>query len=569
MRYHVLATDYDGTLAARGHVTEPILDKLRQLRATGRKLVLVTGREIKDLVIVFPGYGVFDHIVGENGAVLYEPSTGTERLLGPPPDPAFVKSLEEKGVYPISVGKVIVATWEPHEKAVLQVIKESEVERQLIFNKGAVMILPPGVNKATGLQALLKSLHLSAHNTVGVGDAENDHALLQTAECAVAVSNALPSVKAAADWVTDQAHGEGVIELMDRLIDNDLAPVDGKLTRHYLELGTQKDGSPFALSPYRSGLLVSGVSGAGKTTFTLSIAESLVRQGYQFCLIDPEGDYLELPGAVVVGNETTIPPIEEVRNLLKDPAQNLVICTLSIPLADRPAFFARLLAVLLELRREYGHPHWLLLDEAHHLIPAPAGLEVNALPSDFNNFILISTSPHTLSPATLSKVGMVLTIGENPSYPIEQFCQVLGIPVPPGIPALGENEICVWDRDAEPGNTGGVPYTAHYNMPQQLQQRHKKKYAQGDMANNSFIFTGRENQLHLVANNLMLFLHIAEGIDADTWLFHLGRKDFSTWLRCSVHDEELAKVAEEAEKTHDATASKKQLLDAIGKKYTG
>jgi hypothetical protein len=237
--------------------------------------------------------------------------------------------------------------------------------------------------------------------------------------------------------------------------------------------------------------------------------------------------------------------------------------------------------VLLDLRREYGHPHWLLLDEAHHLIPSPAGLEVDALPSDFNNFILISTSPHALSAATLSKVGMVLTLGENPSYPIEQFCQVLGLAAPQAIPAIKNNELCVWDRDRPTSPDGPVipngsaepdgfpaPYIARYKMPQQLLQRHKKKYAQGDMGGNSFIFTGRENQLHLVANNLMLFLHIAEGIDTDTWLFHLGRADFSSWLRNSIHDEELAAVAGEAEKLHDAPASKKTLLDAIAKKYT-
>jgi hypothetical protein len=575
MRYHVLATDYDGTLAAQGHVNEATIERLRQLRATGRRLILVTGREMKDLVVVFPGYKIFDQVVAENGALLHEPSTGKEQLLGPAPDPDFVKALQGKGVRPISVGKVILATWEPHETTVLEVIKESGSERQLIFNKGAVMILPPGINKATGLQALLHSLHLSVHNTVAIGDAENDSALLQTAECAVAVSNALASLKAAADWVTGQAHGEGVMELMDTLIANDLAALDGKLRRHYLELGTLQDGSRFALSPHRSGLLVSGASGAGKTTFTLSIVESLLRQGYQFCLVDPEGDYLELPGAVVMGTDTTLPPIEEIGNLLKDPGQNLVICTLSVPLADRPAFFARLLSVLLDLRREYGHPHWLLLDEAHHLIPSPAGLEVDALPSDFNNFILISTSPHALSAATLSKVGMVLTLGDNPSYPIEQFCQVLGLPAPQGIPALKNNELCVWDRDGTVAPDGSdkpdgspAPYIVRYNMPQQLQQRHKKKYAQGDMGGNSFIFTGRENQLHLVANNLMLFLHIAEGIDTDTWLFHLGRADFSSWLRNSVHDEELATVAGEAEKLHDATASKKKLLDAIAKKYT-
>ena len=49
----------------------------------------------------------------------------------------------------------------------------------MIFNKGAVMILPSGVNKATGLAAALEELGLSPHNVVGVGDAENDHAFLE------------------------------------------------------------------------------------------------------------------------------------------------------------------------------------------------------------------------------------------------------------------------------------------------------------------------------------------------------------------------------------------------------
>jgi hydroxymethylpyrimidine pyrophosphatase-like HAD family hydrolase len=563
MRYHVLASDYDGTLADQGRVDETTLGKLRQLRATGRKLILVTGREMKDLVIVFPEYAVFDHIVAENGALIHTASTGAEQLLGQAPEAGFVRALEERRIYPLSVGKVIVATWEPNEQAVLEVIKASGSERQLIFNKGAVMILPPGVNKATGLQALLRSLHLSIHNVVAVGDAENDSALLQAAECSVAVGNALASLKEAADWVTDRAHGAGVGELMDRLVSNDLSAVGGQLSRHYLEVGTLKDGRPFAISPYRSGLLLSGISGGGKTTFTLTIVESLVQRGYQFCLIDPEGDYLGLPGAVVMGNETTLPPIEEIRDLLKDPGQSLVICTLSVPLADRPAFFSRLLAALLELRQEYGHPHWLVLDEAHHLIPSPAGMAVDGLPADFNNFILITTSPEALSAETLAKVGMVLTVGDNPAYPIEQFCKVLDIAVPAGIPVLGENEVCIWERDESMS-----PYPAHYRLPRQLQQRHKKKYAQGDMDYNSFVFTGRQNQLHLVANNLMLFLHISEGIDTDTWMFHLQRKDFTNWFRHSVHDEELARAGEEAEEMNDPAESKKHILGLIAKKYT-
>lgn len=237
MRYHILATDYDGTLAKHGQVSPETLKALQKFKSTGRKLVLVTGRELDDLKIVFPAYNIFDYIVAENGALIHYVETGKEVLLGPAPDAAFVEALRSRGVTPLSVGKVIVATWEPHENTVLDIIKESGIERQVIFNKGAVMILPGGINKAKGLEALLDSLHLSIHNTVAVGDAENDGAMLQMAECAVAVSNALPSLQELADFVAVSDHGKGVSELMSMITGNDLANVTGKLNRHNLHLG--------------------------------------------------------------------------------------------------------------------------------------------------------------------------------------------------------------------------------------------------------------------------------------------------------------------------------------------
>ena len=562
MRYYILATDYDGTLARDGKVNSQTVDKLKQLKLTGRILVLVTGREMKYLTEDFPGYKIFDHIVAENGAVLYEVMSGKEQLLGDPPDPHFIRSLEEHGVRPISVGKVIVATWEPHELIVLQVIKELGLERQVIFNKGAVMILPSGINKASGLKALLSKLHYSIHNTVAIGDAENDGTMLELVECGVAVSNALPSVKGIADFTTSADHGKGVMELIDILMKDDLKQIAPKLSKHCLELGNHKDGSLFSINPYRSGILLSGVSGGGKTTFTLAIIESLIRKSYQFCLIDPEGDYLNLEGTLVIGNETSIPPVEELIPLLNEPEQNLVFCILSIPLAERPIFFARFLMAFSKLRYDLGHPHWLLLDEAHHLIPAAAGPDTYPLPEDFQNFILISTSPDHLSVQALSKIGMIMVIGSNTAYPIKQYCKVLRMDVP-SIPAISEAEICVWDIEKKT-----APTAIRYFWPQKLLKRHKRKYAQGNMASNSFIFTGIENKLHLVAPNLMMFKHIAEGIDVDSWLFHLQRKDFSNWFRNKVHDENLAKISEEGENIQDAELSKKLILDYIGENYT-
>jgi HAD superfamily hydrolase (TIGR01484 family) len=222
MRYLALATDYDGTIAKDGQVDQTTLAALERLRDSGRRLIMVTGRQLDDLLQVFPHVNLFDWIVAENGALLYQPARQEEKLLGDRPSEDFIKLLRERGVDPLAVGRVIVATWEPHETTVVEAIRHLGLELQVIFNKGAVMVLPSGLNKAAGLNAALSELGLSPHNTIGVGDAENDHAFLDLCECSVAVANALPIVKERADFVTNGNRGAGVTELIDKLIASDL-----------------------------------------------------------------------------------------------------------------------------------------------------------------------------------------------------------------------------------------------------------------------------------------------------------------------------------------------------------
>ena len=224
--YQVLATDYDGTLAHHGVVSPETLGAIARLRAAGKTLVLVTGRELEELKQVFPEIGLCDLVVAENGALLYWPGTGQLKLLGEPAPPAFVEKLRDRGV-PVAVGRVIVATVEPHEIAVLQTIKEMALELEMIFNKGAVMILPTGLNKATGLREGLARMGLSTRYTIGVGDAENDHAFLRICGCGIAVANALPALKSRADFVTARPHGEGITELIDQLLANNFQPGPG------------------------------------------------------------------------------------------------------------------------------------------------------------------------------------------------------------------------------------------------------------------------------------------------------------------------------------------------------
>jgi HAD superfamily hydrolase (TIGR01484 family) len=217
-----LATDYDGTIATHGTVDDDTLAALRRLREAGGTLILVTGRVLPELREVFPQLDLCHMVVAENGALLYTPATGEERVLAEPPEESFVRALEERGVSPLSVGRVIVATYDPHATTILQVIKEQGLEAQVIFNKGSVMVLPSGVNKASGLACALDELSIDAADVAGVGDAENDHALLEMCGVGAAVANALPALKERADLVLGARHGAGVAQLIERIIDGSI-----------------------------------------------------------------------------------------------------------------------------------------------------------------------------------------------------------------------------------------------------------------------------------------------------------------------------------------------------------
>ncbi|HET9991328.1 MAG TPA: HAD family hydrolase, partial [Kofleriaceae bacterium] len=267
MRYHALAADFDGTLAHHGRIADATWQALRELKASGRKVVMVTGRELDELLALLEDVEVFDRIVAENGALVYDPATKQIRALAAAPPPAFTDELRARGVERVAIGRVIVATWEPYQDTVLSVIHDHGLELQVIFNKGAVMILPPGINKAAGLRAALVELELSVHDVVAAGDAENDHAMLAACECGVAVANAVPSLRAAADLVTRGDHGIGVAELVRRLLDDDLA---GVAVRHRV-LFAKRDGGALLFDPCDSATLVCGTSGSGKSTFTTGL----------------------------------------------------------------------------------------------------------------------------------------------------------------------------------------------------------------------------------------------------------------------------------------------------------
>jgi hydroxymethylpyrimidine pyrophosphatase-like HAD family hydrolase/energy-coupling factor transporter ATP-binding protein EcfA2 len=569
MRYVCLTCDYDGTIARDGKVAPSTLQALEKVRSSGRKLVLATGRQLEDLLSVFPEASVFDRIVAENGAVLYRPASQEQVVLASPPPARFVEELVRRGVEPLSVGRCVVATWHPHEGTILDTIRTMSLELQIIFNKNAVMVLPSGTNKGTGVKVALNELGLSSHNTVGIGDAENDHAFLGLCECSIAVANAVPALQERADWVTARSHGQGVEEAMQLLLEKDLRDMAPRLTRHDIVLGSTENSEPFTLPVHDSRLLIAGPSGSGKSTVVSALVERLVAAQYQVCLFDPEGDFDEFENLLTLGGAQRIPGVAEILEILNQPDRSLNINLLGVPLADRPASFQGLLAHIQELRFKVARPHWLVVDEAHHVLPADLGAARTAVPTELASFALVTVHPDRVAPIVLSSVDQVIAVGPGPEEVFNQFRRASGKRLSSNTKfpdSVDVNHVTVWRLSDEAG-----PRVVKVEPAKGQRKRHKRKYAAGELGEDrSFYFRGPEGKLNLRAQNMTLFAQLAEGLDEDTWKFHLTHLDYSRWLRDTIKDEEIAKIvaAYEKDSSLSPNESRQRILEAIRKHYT-
>ena len=369
-------------------------------------VILATGRIFSDLKRVAGNLDFVDAVVAENGAVQSFPN-GQIRLVGYRPPHVFLDELSRRGIQ-FQVGECIVESDAASAPQILEVIRQLELQFALLFNRSRLMVLPPAVSKSTGLQEVLNVFRLSAHNAVGIGDAENDHDLLSACEIAVAVSWGSPALQKDADEIV---HGDGPRAVAEyiRQVSRQMRLPQVRPSRHQCVVGTAHDGSPVAFSVLGRNFLVVGDSYAGKSWATGLVCEQMILQGYCVCVIDPEGDYggLEsLPGIVILGGADNPPELPDVTQALRHFDLSVVIDLSRVGYEEKLSYLKTLLPMLASLRRSTGLPHRIIVDEAHYFLCEADVRQL--LDFELDAYTLVTYRPSDLHPDLRKDLHLIL-----------------------------------------------------------------------------------------------------------------------------------------------------------------
>ena len=552
----VLACDLDGTLAEDGHVAVETWEVLRQAKAAGLIIILVTGRTLDSFDSDAPYAELSGAIVAEDGAVVSFPRHNSVTLPFGRLPPAVLKQLEAVDV-PLERGMASVATRVPHDEAIVQALREVGGGAVVEYNRGAVMILPPGATKGTGLRYALDQLGYSPRSVVACGDAENDRSLFEMVEVAVAVSNALPEVKALADIVLPDPNGAGVRTLLRDLIAGQIPAFQPRPDRQ-LFLGHGRSGTPVNLNPIdlvSSNLGIFGASRSGKSWLAGWLAQELLKQGYQLCVIDPEGEYRVLgaaPKSLVLGGvDTQLPAVAEVANLLESTSLNLVIDLSAYTVGERAGYAPELLRALRDVRARCGRPHWFLIDEVQSLCPPSGGrmtdLLLEAMPG--GGLCLISYRPSQVTPALLQSLDYWLVTRLSLGEEIETLRPFLaqaagGSDALSRLPALpmGQAYLGVTNGRHPARPTGGF-VTIGTDLRRMSHVRHLHKYLRAPLPEHKRFYFRDESARDLgrTAANLWDFREMLSELPTGSLQYHVGRGDFGRWLEDVLHDGELAR----------------------------
>ncbi len=542
--FKVVAADFDGTLASGGKLDPEVLRAIDRARGDGLAIVVVTGRIGAELHAEFPQLaGHADALVLENGAVVS--FDGEVRALAPAVGPELDKALTERGI-PFRRGQVLVAVDGEHTAAVGEVICELEMDYQLIRNRAALMVLPAGITKGTGLTALLETMNLSPHNTVAVGDAENDLSLLGVAEVGAAVANAVSSLRRSADVVLDEPGAAGVAGLLNSPY---LSGAERFCpSRHWLEIGAFEDGTPTRLPGSQARILVTGPAASGKSYLVGLMAERWISAGYCVLVIDPEGDHLQLQqlGHVqVVDAGHHLPEPAELVDALR-PNSGMVVDLSGLAEPDKTDYVHRLRATAEAHREQYGFPHWVIYDEAHLL-----GIGEEAHWARRGGYVLCSFVPASLPAHEADSSDVVLALTRSDTATDLASRRRATIRFGSGPP----REFTIGER-----------HTRHV--------RHRHKYADIHLpAERRFYFRSTDGLPIAPAATMHDFTVALRHLDQQALEYHLERGDFSHWLEGTIADKELAaRVAAweddlEARRAADLERIRQQLVKAVEKRY--
>ncbi len=565
MRYSVLAVDYDGTTAEEGVLSAEVREALEVTRAAGVTVVLVTGRVLTDLRRVARDLNFADAVVAENGAVVTFPASGRSLRLHAPPPPGFAEALRKRGVAVVE-GECVVETPAAAAGVVLEIVRAMELPLVLAFNRTRLMILPQAVSKATGLREALAALRLSCHNTLAIGDAENDHALLEAAEVGVAVAWGSPALIRVADLVLDGRGPADVARfLRARAALRDLPAANG---RRRLLIGHDAD-RPISLAVRDRNVLVSGDPRSGKSWVAGLLAEQLMLSRYAVAVIDPEGDYrtLEaLPGVRVAGEDHPPGP-GDLERAFRFPDSSLVVDLSHVAYTRKVDCLQAMLPALARLRHTRGLPHRIVVDEAHYFL-RDLDPEV-ARDLTHGGYTLVTYRPADLDDAVMRHVGVV--IATRHTDPREAAALARWTSVDPArltavLATLSVSEAVLLPTAGEAGGSivrfkVAPRLTAHV--------RHRHKYADLPVPRaQQFVFS-RAPGLPAAAS-LAGLAAILEQLPPAALEHHLRHGDFSRWLTDVFRDEALARAVGEVERaylTGGATDAAGAIVGAISERY--
>lgn len=551
MKFGVLALDYDGTVASDGVLHPDVKAAIIEVRARGIVVIFVTGRILSDLRRVAGNLDFVDAVVAENGAVLSLPS-GQTRLIGHRPPQVFLDELCRRGIQ-FEAGQCIVGADAASAPQILAVIRELELPLVLLFNRSRLMVLPQAVSKSTGLQEALKVFRLSAHNAMGIGDAENDHDLLAACEIAVAVSWGSPALQKEADEIV---HGDGPLAVAAyiRQVSQQMRLPQSRTGRHQITVGTAQDGKPVAFSIHGRNALVVGDPHAGKSWATGLICEQMILQGYSVCVIDPEGDYevLEsLPGVAVLGGADHPPDLPDVAHALRHFDLSVVVDLSRIGYEEKLSYLKELLPMLASLRRTTGLPHRIVVDEAHYFLSESNVRRL--LDFELGAYTIVTYRPSDLHPdlrrglhaiivkqlTQAKEVQTLLAMAGNKNLE-DEWTRILG--------ALEPTEAALL-----PGMEEAAGALQRFKLLSRITPhvRHRSKYFDVEVASgHEFVFTENGAMIGLPARSLKQFVTLLASKSHACLDGHTRRGDFSRWIAGTFHDHHLASDVRKVEQRY-------------------